>query len=87
VIDEFLPTLEELAGRSKGRIRANAAHEKITGTGMRGPRPPPRRGVAELKRVYAAGRPTGAGIDLDLSRIWGAPVTDGAACPITISSG
>jgi hypothetical protein len=35
VIDEFLPKLEELVERSKGKIRADKAHGKITAMGMR----------------------------------------------------
>ena len=36
VIDEFLPKLEELVERSKGRVRADVAHEKITAMGYAG---------------------------------------------------
>jgi hypothetical protein len=32
-IGGFLPKLEELVERSKGKIRADVAHEKITATG------------------------------------------------------
>jgi hypothetical protein len=56
VIDEFLPKLEELVERSKGRIRADVAHEKITAMGYAGSGRTTRRAVAGLKRAYAAGR-------------------------------
>ena len=36
VIDGFLPKLEELVERSKGRVRADVAHEKITAMGYAG---------------------------------------------------
>jgi hypothetical protein len=56
VIDEFLPKLEELAGRSKGKIRADVAHEKITAMGYAGSERTTRRAVAGLKAAWAAGR-------------------------------
>jgi hypothetical protein len=56
VIDEFLPKLEELVERSKGKIRADVAHEKITAMGYAGSGRTTRRAVAGLKRAYAAGR-------------------------------
>jgi hypothetical protein len=56
VIDGFLPKLEELAGRSKGKIRADVAHEKITAMGYAGSERTTRRAVAGLKGAYAAGR-------------------------------
>jgi molybdenum-dependent DNA-binding transcriptional regulator ModE len=40
VIDEFLPKLEELVERFKGKIRADVAPEKITAMVMRGPSAP-----------------------------------------------
>src|SRR5206468_4010314 len=56
VIDEFLPKLEELVERSKGKIRADVAHEKITAMGYAGSERTTRRSVAGLKQAYAAGR-------------------------------
>ena len=56
VIDEFLPKLEELVERSKGKIRADKAHQKITAMGYAGSERTTRRAVAGLKRAYAAGR-------------------------------
>jgi hypothetical protein len=35
-IDEFMPKIEELVDRSKGRIRADVAHRKIAAMGYRG---------------------------------------------------
>jgi hypothetical protein len=56
VIDEFLPKLEELVERSKGKIRADKAHQKITAMGYAGSERTTRRAVAGLKQAYAAGR-------------------------------
>ena len=56
VADEFLPKLEELAGRSKGKIRADKAHERIAAMGYAGSERTTRRAVAGLKQAYAAGR-------------------------------
>jgi hypothetical protein len=36
VIEEFLPKLEELVERSRGKVRADVAHEKITAMGFTG---------------------------------------------------
>jgi hypothetical protein len=56
VIDEFLPKLEELVERSKGKIRADVAHEKITAMGYAGSERTTRRAVAGLKAAWQAGR-------------------------------
>jgi hypothetical protein len=56
LIDGFLPKLEELVDRSKGRIRADVAHRKITGMGFAGSERTTRRAVAEIKWAYRAGR-------------------------------
>ena len=56
VIDEFLPKLEELVERSKGKIRADVAHEHIAAMGYAGSERTTRRAVAGLKQAYAAGR-------------------------------
>ena len=56
VIDEFLPKLEELVERSKGKIRADVAHEKITAMGYAGSERTTRRAVARLKEAWQAGR-------------------------------
>ena len=50
VIDEFLPKLEEWVERSKGKIRADVAHDKIARDGVHGVRadhPPGGRGDQE----------------------------------------
>jgi hypothetical protein len=56
VIGAFLPKLEELVERSKGKIRADKAHEKITAMGYAGSERTTRRAVARMKQAYAAGR-------------------------------
>ena len=56
VIDEFLPKLEELVERSKGKIRADVAHVHIAAMGYAGSVRTTRRAVAGLKQAYAAGR-------------------------------
>jgi len=56
VIGAFLPKLEELVDRSKGKIRADVAHEKITAMGYAGSERTTRRVVAELKAAYRSGR-------------------------------
>jgi len=56
VIDAFLPKLEELVERSKGKIRADVAHEKITAMGYAGSERTTRRAVAGLKAAWQAGR-------------------------------
>jgi hypothetical protein len=56
VIGGFLPELEELVERSKGKIRADVAHGKITAMGYSGSERTTRRAVARLKAAYRAGR-------------------------------
>ena len=56
VIEEFLPKLEELVERSKGKIRADVAHEKITAMGFTGSERTTRRAVARLKQAWHSGR-------------------------------
>jgi hypothetical protein len=56
VIDPFLAKLEELADRSKGKIREDVAHEKITAMGYDGSERTTRRAVAGLKAAAQAGR-------------------------------
>jgi len=52
----FLPKLEELVERSKGKIRADVAHEKIAAMGFAGSERTTRRAVARLKAAYRAGQ-------------------------------
>jgi hypothetical protein len=56
VTDPFLEKLEELVERSKGKIRADKAHEKITAMGYAGSQRTTRRAVAEIKAAWRAGR-------------------------------
>jgi hypothetical protein len=56
VIDEFLPKLEELVERSKGKIRADKAHDHIAAMGYAGSGRTTRRAVAQLKAAWQAGR-------------------------------
>jgi hypothetical protein len=56
VIDPFLPKVEEWVDRSKGKIRADVAHEKLVALGYAGSERTTRRVVAEVKAAYRAGR-------------------------------
>lgn len=56
VIEAFLPKLEELVDRSKGKIRADVAHKTIVAMGFGGSERTTRRAVAALKKAYVAGR-------------------------------
>lgn len=56
LIDPYLPKLEELVERSKGKIRADVAHEKLTALGYAGSERTTRRAVATVKKAYRAGR-------------------------------
>jgi transposase len=56
LIDAFLPKLEELVERSRGKIRADVAHEKLVALGYAGSERTTRRAVAEAKTAYRAGR-------------------------------
>ena len=59
VIDAFLPKLEELVERSKGKVRADVAHEKITAMGYAGSERTTRRAVARLKAAWHCGPAAG----------------------------
>ncbi len=54
-VDPFLPKLEELVDRSKGKIRADVAHRKLVAMEYRGSARSIRRAVAELKAAWRAG--------------------------------
>jgi transposase len=54
--DAFMPKVEELVDRSKGKIRADVAHRKITAMGYRGSERSTRRAVAEVKQAWRSGR-------------------------------
>ena len=55
ILDPFLPKLEEWVERSRGRVRADVAHEKLSALGFDGSERTTRRAVADIKRAYAAG--------------------------------
>jgi transposase len=56
LIDPFLAKVEEWVQRSKGKIRADVAHEKLLALGYGGSERTTRRAVAAVKRAYRAGR-------------------------------
>jgi transposase len=55
-VDAFMEKIEELVDRSKGKIRADVVHRKITAMGYRGSERSARRAVAEVKEAWRAGR-------------------------------
>ena len=55
LIDEYLPKVEEWVERSKGKVRADKAHEKLLALGYTGSERTTRRAVATVKRAYRAG--------------------------------
>jgi hypothetical protein len=56
LIDGYLPKLEELVDRSRGKIRADSAHRKIAAMGYTGSERTTRRAVARLREAWHAGR-------------------------------
>jgi hypothetical protein len=56
LIDNYLPKLEEWVEHSRGRIRADVAHDKLIGLGYGGSERTTRRAVAQAKRDWRAGR-------------------------------
>jgi hypothetical protein len=56
LIDPFLPKVEEWVDRSRGKIRADVAHEKLVALGYQGSQRTTRRAVAEMKAALRAGR-------------------------------
>jgi hypothetical protein len=56
LIDPFLPKVEEWVDRSKGKVRADVAHDKLVALGFTGSERTTRRAVAEVKAAYRAGR-------------------------------
>jgi transposase len=56
LIDEFLPKLEEWMEHSRGKIRADKAHEKLLALGYAGSERTTRRSVAAVRRGFRAGR-------------------------------
>jgi transposase len=55
-IDAFLPKVEELVDRSKGKIRADVVHDRLVAMGFAGSDRSTRRAVAEIKKAWRAGR-------------------------------
>ncbi|TDC73730.1 IS21 family transposase [Actinomadura sp. 7K507] len=55
-IDAYLPKIEELVVRSRGRIRADVVHKRIVAMGFAGGERTTRRTVAEAKAQYRLGR-------------------------------
>ncbi len=49
LIDEYLPKVEEWVERSKGKVRADKAHEKLVAMGYKGSERTTRRAVAKVK--------------------------------------
>jgi transposase len=56
LVDGFLPKLEEWVERSKGKLRADVAHDKLVALGYCGSQRTTRRAVATVKRDYRLGR-------------------------------
>ncbi|MDQ1249033.1 MAG: hypothetical protein QG597_3407 [Actinomycetota bacterium] len=55
VIDPFLAKVEEWVERSKGKVRADIAHDKLLGLGYAGSERTTRRAVAKAKKAYRSG--------------------------------
>jgi hypothetical protein len=49
LIDEYLPKVEEWVERSKGKVRADVAHEKLLALGYTGSERTTRRAVARSR--------------------------------------
>jgi transposase len=56
LVDEFLPKVEEWMERSRGKIRADKAHEKLVALGYTGSERTTRRAVAKVRVAFKAGR-------------------------------
>jgi transposase len=56
LIDELLPKLEEWMEHSKGKVRADVAHEKLIALGFTGSERTTRRAVAKVRAAYKSGR-------------------------------
>lgn len=55
LIEEFLPKIEEWVDRSRGRIRADVVHQKLTAMGFLGSECTTRRAVAKARKAWWAG--------------------------------
>ena len=56
LIDEFLPKIEEWVERSRGKVRADVAHDKLIALGYGGSERTTRRAVAQVRRNFRVGR-------------------------------
>lgn len=56
VTDPYLPKIEEWVEASKGKIRADKAHQKLLGLGYEGSERSTRRAVAQARAAYRLGR-------------------------------
>jgi hypothetical protein len=56
LVDPYREKLEEWVDRSRGRVRADVAHDKLIALGYMGSERTTRRAVAEAKAAYRAGR-------------------------------
>ena len=56
VTDTFLPKIEEWVEASKGKIRADKAHDKLVALGYAGSERSTRRAVAQVRAAYRFGR-------------------------------
>ena len=54
--DEFLPKIEELVEKTRGRIRADIAHQKLVSMGFQGSERSTRRAMAQVKTDWKLGR-------------------------------
>jgi len=61
LVDEFLPKIEEWVEQSKGKIRADVAHDKLEAMGFTGSERSSRRAVAQVKKQYRWGTPGSTG--------------------------
>jgi transposase len=55
LIDGFLPKVEEWMEQSRGKIRADVAHDKLTAMGYEGSERTTRRAVSAVRAAWAAG--------------------------------
>jgi hypothetical protein len=55
LIDEFLPKLEAWVDDSRGKLRADVAHDTLAAMGFTGSERTARRAVAQVKRAYRPG--------------------------------
>jgi hypothetical protein len=56
LVDPYLAKLEEWVDHSRGKVRADVAHDKLTALGYTGSERTTRRAVAEVKTAYRSGR-------------------------------